>query len=198
MYGAMPVTEPIKNISAIKKRPSGYQQRRKRRGGENVIWKRITETFDRDLKRFGANPAIAAPLTRLVLFNHLTVSQGKAGRRYAEVVRDFEKYFVVGAKRTARSASLEPVRGAEDQEVQRHIVRGTIKDYEEKAKKAKRKYQRVMRALDQFKDPITGRNYAKDQLDNLCLADQEPLSEYRNSIAMVLTVLAKVFDKEGR
>lgn len=194
MHGAMPVTEPIKNISAYKKRPSGYQQRRNRRGGENVMWRRITDSFDTDVKRFASNPAIAAPLTRLVLFNHLTKDQGKAGRRYAEVVRDFEKYFLPPISRTARSAALEPVRGGEDQEIQRHIVRGTMDEYELNARSAKRKYQRAMKVLDTFKDPITGRNIAKDTLDNLCLSDQEPPTEYRKSVGVVLTALAKLFN----
>lgn len=194
MHGATQVTHPIKSISAVKKRPSGYQQRKNRRGGENVMWRRITDSFDADVKRFASNPAIAAPLTRLVLFNHLTKDQGRAGRRYAEVVRDYEKYFLPPLSRSARSAALEPVRKADDQEIQRHIVRGTIDEYEDKARAAKRKYQRAFKVLAGYADPITGRNYAKDTLDDLCLSDKEPPSEYRAQLGIVLTALAKAFD----
>jgi hypothetical protein len=195
MHGAIQVNEQIKSISAVKpKRASGYQQRKKqRRGGHNVLWKRLTGSFDDAVKKFAANPAIAAPLTRLVFFEHLTVTQGMAGRRYADIVRDFEQYHMEAGSRTARSANLQPARNSEDQTLERHHQNGSIDDYLSKAKHAKRQYKRLMKVIDKYRDPVTGRNYAKDALDNLCLLDIEPASADRPQIAAVLTMVAREF-----
>lgn len=195
MHGAVQVNEQIKSISAVKPaRPSGHQQRRKRlAGGRNVLWKRVTASFDDAVKKFAANPAIAAPLTRLVFFEHLTITQGMAGRRYADIMRAFERYHMAAGSRSARSANLEPVRKADDQELERRARDGSMEDYLAEAKYAGRQHKRLMKVLGRFADPITGRNYAKDQLDNLCLNDQEPESADRAGIAVVLSLIAKEF-----
>lgn len=188
------VTDQPKSISAVKpKREGGHSRAKKRFRGHNVMWKRITTAFDDDLKRLGANPAMVAPLSRWVLFNHLSKTQGGAGRRYADIIRNFEHYFVASGSRSPRSANLEPARGAEDQEIQRRIQNGTIADYERDARDAKSQYKRLMKVMARYADPITGRNLAKDSLDTLCLADTEPPTEYRPHIAIVLTAIAKEF-----
>jgi hypothetical protein len=195
MNGAPLMNEQIKSISAVKpKRASGYQQRKKqRRGGHNVLWKRLTGSFDDAVKKFAANPAIAAPLTRLVFFEHLTVTQGMAGRRYADVVRKYERFHMDAGSRTARSANLQPARNSEDQTLERIINRGMVREYEAAAKVAKREYKRLMKVIDKYRDPVSGRNYAKDALDNLCLLDIEPASADRPQIAAVLTMVAREF-----
>src|SRR4051812_28042387 len=130
MHGALQVNEQSKSISAVKTRPSGYQQRRKKAlRGRNVMWKRLTASFDDAVKQFAANPAIVAPLTRLVFFEHLTVTQGMAGRRYADIMRGFAKYHMESSGHSAKSANLEPVRGVKDQELARRAVNGTMEDY---------------------------------------------------------------------
>lgn len=192
----------IKSVSAVKKRPSGYQKRQNAsRGGRNVLWKRVTSTFDDDLVRFAKNPAIVAPLTRLVFFEHLTKRQGMAGRRYRSIMRKFERYHLAPLGRAPRSASLEPVRNIEDQELERHIRNCTMAEYEKDAKHAKKQYERVMKVLNRFADDVTGRNVAKDTLDDLVLADKEPPSELRASLGIVLSALADEFgieDRKGR
>lgn len=193
LQGAI-VTEKPKSISAVKpKREGGHSRAKKRFRGHNVMWKRITASFDEDLRKLGANPAMVAPLSRWVLFQHLTRTQGAAGRRYADIIRAFERVSLPPSARTPRSANLEPVRGAEDQEIQRHLNRGTIADYEDNARYAKSQYKRLMKVMARYVDPVTGRNLAKDNLDTLCLADQEPPSEYRPHIAIVLSAIAKEF-----
>lgn len=192
MHGAPQVNDTIKTISAVNRRPSGAQQRRKRRGGENVLWKRVTANFDDAVKQFAANPAIASPLTRLVFFKHLTITQGMAGRRYADIMTLHARYHLEGS-RSARSANLEPARGSEDQELERHHRAGTTATYEREARSALREYKRAMKVLAHFADSITGRNYAKDTLDNLCLSEIEPASADRAGIAAVLTMIAKEF-----
>lgn len=194
MHGAMPVSDQIKSISAVKPKDSRPHSRsRKTFRGHNVIWKRITAAFDDDLKRFGANPAMVAPLSRWVLFNHLTRTQGGAGRRYANIVRAFERYHVAPKSRSARSANMEPSSAGEDQELERRANNGTMIDYLIDAKDAKRQYKRVMKVLDRFKDPISGRNYAKDMLDTLCLQEQEPPAQHRKELGFLLSAIAKEF-----
>lgn len=195
MHGQAQVNDQIKSISAVKPpRPSGYQQRRKQKtGGRNLMWKRLTASFDDAVKKFAANPAIVAPLTRLVFFEHLTKTQGMAGRRYADIMRDFAKYQMENSSHSAKSANLEPVRGVKDQELVRRVHDGTMKDYLADARYAKRQHKRLMKVLAPYADPITGRNYARDKLDRLCLQDIEPESADRAGIAAILSVIAKEF-----
>lgn len=162
-----------------------------------MLWKRLTASFDDAIKVFAANPAIAAPLTRLVFFEHLTKTQGMAGREYASIVRHHARYSLpAGVSRTARSANLQPMR-AEDQELERRINNCTMDEYEREARKAKRMYRRAMKVLDGFRDPVTGRNVAKDLIDSLCLEEVEPPSESRAGIGIVLTMMAKEFGIGG-
>jgi hypothetical protein len=186
------MAQGVSNISAKKTRESGTQRAKKRFRGHNVIWRRITAAFDEELRQFGANPAMVAPLSRWVLFGHLSKSQGAAGRYYAGVVKKFDRYCVPIHARTPRSPSLEPLR-AEDEELERRIRMGTLDQYEHDAKFAKSQYRRVMKILDAFADPITGRNLAKDALDQLCLSEEELPSSVRKDVGVVLTALAKEF-----
>lgn len=198
MHGGIALTEAIKSISAVKPpRPSGAQQRKKRRGGFNIRWKRITAAFDEHLKQLGADPAMAAPLSRWAVYGHITVAQAMAGRRYASVVVKFERYCLPAASRTARSANLQPMR-AEDQEIEQRINNGTLPEYEANAAFAKKQYRRVMKVLDKFADPITGRNFAKDALDQLCLQETEPPAAFRAQIAAVLSQVATIFGIKER
>lgn len=187
------VNEQPKSISAVKpKREGGHARAKKRRGGHNVIWKRMTATFD-ELKKHGANPALVSPVTRWVVYGHLTNTQGLAGLRYASIVRSFERYCLPAASRTARSANLEPTAKGEDDEIERRISHGTLPQYESDARHAKRQYKRLSKVMAHFADPITGRNLAKDNLDTLCLAEQEPAAQLRPDIAVVLQAIAKEF-----
>lgn len=208
------MTAPIKNISAVKpSRGSGQTRAKNKRGGENVRWKRLTATFDdamRELVRvppdrldaavalMAANQKIAAPITRLVFFKHLTVTQGIAARRYANIVRSFERYHVVNATRSARAQDIDKPRAGDDQEIQRHIHRGTIDDYEREARTARKEYDRAQKVLGRYSDSVTGRNVAKNVLDDLCLSDIEPPTQYRANIAAVLQALASEFGVKER
>lgn len=182
----------VRGVAIKKTRESGTQRAKKRFRGHNVIWRRITAAFDDELRQFGANPAMVAPLSRWVLFGHLTKTQGAAGRYYTAVLHRFERYCLPPQARTPRSANLEPLR-AEDEELERRINMGTLTQYEADARFAKNQYRRAMKVLDHFADPITGRNYAKDTLDQVCLSEEEVASNLRKDLAVVLTALAKEF-----
>lgn len=208
------MNKPIKSISAVKpSRGSGQTRAKNKRGGENVRWKRLTSTFDeamRELARvspdqidaavklMAGNQRLAAPITRLVFFKHLTVTQGMAARRYASIVRNFERYHIANATRSARAQDIDKPRAGEDQEIQRHLNRGTIDDYEREAKKARKEYEKSHKVLARYADSVTGRNVAKDVLDDLCLSDIEPPTQYRENIAAVLQALADGFGVKER
>jgi hypothetical protein len=214
MHGAAQVNETIiKSISAVKpSRGSGQTRAKKRRederrGGMHLRYKVMVQTFDGAIKALKDCPPdqfdalvksisevkrLQEPVTRLVFVGHLTAEQGIAARRYADVVRKFERYFLPPIQRSARSAALEPMHG-EDDEIERRIAEGTLPQYEANARKAKRDYQRVIKVLARFADPLTGRNVAKDVLDDLCLNDREPAQQHRRDIAVVLSGIAAAF-----
>lgn len=192
LQGAIVSKEPRNPISAAKPPKPGPHARAKYVGA-NVKWKRITAAYDDHLAKMGANPAMVAPATRWVLFGHLTRTQGMAARRYADIVRRFRRYFSEVQADTARSANLEPVRKPEEDVVQRELMNGTIHEYEDAARKAKRQYKRLMKVMARYVDPVTGRNYAKTHVDMLCLEEQEPEARYREDISNVLGAVAKEF-----
>jgi len=196
MHTEAPVNEQLKPISATKpNRGSGQARGRRRhqRDSANILWKRVTAAYDEEVAKFAKNPALVAPVTRWVLFGHLTRTQGMAGRRYGDIVRAFERYTMPPIARSPRSANLEPSTKSEDEEIERRINNDTIEEYESDARHAKRQYRRLMRVLDRFKDHVTGRNYAKDWLDFLCCQDREPPAEHRADVANVLSAVAREF-----
>jgi hypothetical protein len=214
--GALKVNSPIKSISAVKKANKNGREyaKERKRGGHNVLWKRLTATIDEAMAEARRVPpdqldkAIAiiatgtkltSPISRLVFMGHLTPTQGMAARRYAIVVSRFERYHVNRAVRTAQAQNIERSRGGEDHEIQRHLDNGTIHEYEREAKRAKREYEKAQKVLDRYRHVDTGRNEAKNILDDLCLSDIEPPAQYRENIAAVLQALAAAFGtKEKR
>lgn len=194
LQGAIVTDKPIKNISAARPpKPGPHARAKQNRGGANVQWKRITAAYDDHLAKLGANPAMVAPATRWVLFKHLTRTQGMAARRYADIIRAFERYYSEVSARSPRSANLEPTRKPMEDVVTRELLNGTIHEYEDAARKAKRQYNRLMKVMDRYRDPITGRNFAKDHLDMLCLEEKEPDAQFRADIANVLSAIVKEF-----
>ncbi len=202
------MSTPIKSISAVKpSRGSGQTRAKNKRGGENVRWKRLTASFDQAIaeltrvhpdnidaavKLMAANARITAPVTRLVYFGHLTVTQGMAARRFASIVRNFERYHVLNATHSARAQDIDKARGGEDQEIQRHLNRGTISEYEREAKDAKKQYERLRKVLNRYG------SIADSVLADLCLSDIEPPAQYRQNIAMVLQAIADAFGVKER
>lgn len=182
------MSDPIKSISAVRKQPSGAANRRtaaKKRGGENVLWKRVTASFDDAVKKFAANPEIGSPVTRLVFFKHFTAEQGMAARRYATIMRKFERFHIEGS-RSARAQDYNRGSAGDDQELERHAFNGTLDQYEAEARQAKRHYKRLLKVIAPFQG-------AKEMLDQLCLLEIEPPAAHRASCAAVLSMIAKEF-----
>lgn len=194
MHGVA-VTE-TKSISAAKPSRGSGQTRQRRRGkreNANILWRRVTASYDEEVRNFAKNPALVSPITRWVLFQHLSPTQGMAARRYADIIREFRRFHTEDQSTSPRSANMEPVRGIKDQELERRALDGSMADYEDKAKYARKQYKRLMKVLARFADNVTGRNFAKEALDMLCVHDMEPPKQQRGDIGGVLTAIAKEF-----
>lgn len=213
--GALKLTTPIKGISAVKaRRLNGREIAAKRRGGHDVLWKRLTSTIDEAMAEakklpphqidkaiaiMAAGAKLTSPISRAVFMGHLTVTQGMAARRYADIVRKFERYHIDRASRSPRAQDVDRGRGGADDEIERHMQAGTINDYEREAQKARKQYERAMKVLDRYCIPDTGRNEAKNVLDDFCLSDVTPPQQYQQNVAAVLQALALAFGiKETR
>lgn len=177
-----------KGISAVK-----THQRKRARGDENVIWKRV-QTMDADLlKAKGISRELVGVIGRWLLFKHLSPFEAEAARRYAYIMSRFDKYHTEG-RRSARSQSYERAFGA-DQELERRHIEGTTDTYEKSARRARKQYDKLQKLLLHYRD-ITGRNLMKDALDQMCCEDIEPPSEYRSDMAAALNHIGHKFGVE--
>lgn len=190
MQGATVSNNPI-SVSASKKSP-----RRRRRGGENVRWHRIKDNAAQLRKAHNLTAEVESVISRFVVFKHINEVQADAAYLYSHIMARHDKYFVP-TKRTARSPSYERAFG-EDQEIETRINNGSIDAYERRAREAKKNYLKLIKILEPYADTFTGRNKAKDVLDDLCCADIEPPSEFREAIRAILTIIAKQFGVQAR
>jgi hypothetical protein len=186
----------LKSISAVKKKKyeSGHAKRVKamnKRGGENTGWHRIVDNLDDALKKLAVNPDIGIPVLRWVYFGHLTKTQGMAGRRYADIMRRFDRFHTDTKSRNARAQNYALGSGGEDQELERRASDGTMDQYLADARKAKRHYNKLHKVIAPF-------HGAKEMLDGLCLLEIEPPENYRKGCAAVLTLIAKAFGIDER
>lgn len=167
---------------------------KRKRGGENVGWHRIVLNWDDIVKKAGSNPDASVPILRWVYFGHLTKTQGMAGRRYADIMRKFDRFHTDTKSRSARAQGYEPGSGGEDQELEQRASDGTMDEYLAAARKAKRHYTKLQKVIAPFRE-------AKEMLDNLCVLDIEPPANHRASCAAVLSLIAKAFgidEEHGR
>lgn len=178
---------PIKSVSAVKKydRSKTPKQRNARTG-----WKRIQHNIDDLVAKTAANPELGSVISRWVLFGHLTRGEGMAARLYGEIVGEFERFFMDGVKRNAQSPSYQRgTAGAQDIIAKKERL-GTIADYERAAKRAKKRYKRLEKALL----PYPG---ATNILNDLCLHDAEVATEYRPHVKIMLRKVGEAFGLIG-
>lgn len=172
----------IKSVSAKKKyaRSKTPKQRNAR-----IAWKRIKDNIDDLVLKTGANPELGSVISRWVLFGHLDRKEGYAARMYGEIVGAYDRFHVEG-RRGAKSPSYERGTAGAQDVIAKKERDGTIADYEREARKAKKRYARVIKVLDRF--PL-----AKDKLDEVCVFDQEIATEYRPHLKIVLRKLGQEF-----
>ena len=183
--GTINVNEPIKSISAVKKYPRAKTKRNLAKARGRQMWKTIQNQGD-DLVKLGIiNKESQSALSRMRLMTHLTDLEYQAGRRYAMIVGRFER-FCTDTRRNAKSQSYERGYG-EDQTLERHFWNGTLGDYENEARDAKKEYAKLIKILDPYG------SVAKSLLDDLCCSDIEPPPNTRDNVAVVLRMVAKGF-----
>lgn len=149
-------------------------------------WHRIVDNLDDAIRKLGNNPEVGSPVTRWVYFGHLTKTQGMAGRRYADIMRRFDRFHTDSKSRSARAQNYALGSGGEDQELAQRASDGTMDEYLAAARKTKRHYLKLQKVIAPF-------HGAKEMLDNLCILDIEPPADHRASCAAVLTLIAKAF-----
>jgi hypothetical protein len=182
-----PSVNELKSISAVKpKRESGSSRMKRKRGGQNVGWKRITRDWDDLVEKHGNGQVAGKAITRWVYFKHLTSLQGEAALLYANIMTKFDRYHTDTKGRSARAQGYEPGAGGEDQELARRVADGTMDQYLADARKAMRHYKKLHKVIAPF-------HGAKEMLDRLCILDIEPPADHRASCAAVLTLVAKAF-----
>lgn len=183
--GATVVNDQIKSVSAIKRYPRAKTKQNHAKARGRQIWKSIQHHGD-DMVRLGIIAKESqSSLNRMRLMTHLTDLEYEAGRRYALIIGRFEK-FCTTTRRNAKSPSYERGFGT-DQELERHAVNGTMGDYEDAARDAKREYEKLMKVLAPYG------SQAKSLLDDLCCSDIEPPPNARDNLAVVLRMVAKGF-----
>lgn len=179
------VNQEIKSVSAIKPPRKDARPGRAKHARGRATWKAIQNHGD-DLIRVGQiAKETRSAITRYVLFEHLTALEGEGAKRYAYIVARFEKYCTEG-RRTTKSPSYERAFGT-DQEIERHQRAGTIADYEDAAKKARKEYDKLVKAIAPYGA------VAKSALDDFCCSDIEPSDGFRKNLAVVLRVVVKAF-----
>jgi len=181
------VNDQLKSISAVRpKRESGSSRMKRKRGGENVGWKRIVRDRDDLTKKFGISPEfLNSPITRWVYFRHLTKTQGEAARHYADIMRKFDRFHGASNSRPApvqRNAQVNDGGQGPGQ----CASNGTTDQYWTDARKAMRQHKKLQKIIA----PFYG---AKEMLDRLCVLEIEPPENQRKSCAAVLSLVAKAF-----
>jgi hypothetical protein len=179
------VNEQIKSVSAIKKYPRARTKREHAKARGRQVWKMIQHQGDDMVKLGLLSKESQSALNRLRLMTHFTDLEYQAGRRYALIVGRFER-FCTDTRRNAKSPSYERGFGS-DQELERHATYGTLADYEQAARDARKEYDKLMRVIAPYG------SQAKSMLDDLCCSDIEPPPEYRSNLGVVLRMVAKGF-----
>lgn len=138
----------MSGISAGNRTPSGRRRvEQPRHAGANNLAKRIRDNFTH-MMRLGVDPRWESEIGRLHLAGRLTELEVQAAWVFAQIVARFDHYHLSAdrMRRTARSQAYEISRGEVD-EIEKHRVSGTLKDYQRRARSAKKKYERAIAAL---------------------------------------------------
>lgn len=166
-----------------------YNRNRNKNQRANVQWRRLKDNFDELVAKAGANPEIGSVVTRWVLYGHLSKPEGLAGRLVGEIIGRYERYWNAhGLTRTSRSQSYERGTGGMSDEIARHEANGTLREYERRAKRAKKRYEKLCSIImSRFGDA------AWETIVEVCVSDREVDTRLRADVAVVLRVVAREF-----
>lgn len=184
MHGATAVK---KSISAGNRYPSGRRrpEYKPKHAGANNLAARVHEGFD-IFKKLGLRPEWASQIGMMHLDGKLSELEMQAALFYAEVAARYDHFHPVALKARApiRGQVYDAARGEID-EIERHRAGGTITEYERRARRARKRYQKAMGAVPNLKD--------QEILDRACLFDQRIPEADVPSLKLSLAMLASRF-----
>lgn len=134
-----------------------------RRQGHETLHKRgqeLVHNWPAALRKLG-NEAIATYIGKHLMAGDITERQASAGRLYAMAVGRHDRFFGI-TNREMKSASYDAGFGGQDDEVARRERDGTIAEYERRAKKVKRRWERMHDAITDGEREVVERVCVRD------------------------------------
>jgi hypothetical protein len=172
-----------------RRHPSGRKvtTRQPRHAGYNTIWRRFRDRAIKDdweaMVRIGLDPVWGSVVGKLSLDGTLSEFEASAARLYGELRGKYDRYHGY-ANRDIPSPSYQRGLAGGDDEIERHTKNGTILDFEKKAKKARKAWDKATSCI-----PMGARNI----VDEVCLYDREVPSLYHEDLKIIFGNIAKRF-----
>jgi hypothetical protein len=167
--------------------PRAIARKKQQEPGTGTRWRRVKDNWQ-DLLRLGYNENFGTTIGRLFMFRVLSEEQASAAMRYAGLVGRFDRYHgLPGTKRTAASPAYERGYGSEDEIVKRERD-GSITDYERRARRAKKQWDRCQEALPRELREIT---------EEAAVYDREINSAQHPMLIAALSILARTLGFSG-
>lgn len=157
-------------------------QRVVRHAGVNNIAKRFEVNWDAMIA-FGADERWGSSVGRLYMEGSLSSIQATAGIEYARLAGEYDRYHSI-SRRTPKSQSYQRSFGGQDDIVERHVQNGTVRSYERKAKRVKKRWQAI--------EDCMPNEAARRIVDDVCLYERDVPSSMSGDLAAVLNRIAHV------
>jgi hypothetical protein len=180
---------PSKDGRPIRREPNGRHQRRSRQGPTThgnpyVVMHRLYDHWG-DLKRMGVNEDFGTVIGRLYVLEILTEREATAARIYATVMGRFDRYHGT-PNRNAKAPAYERGSRGRDDEIERHERNGTLNEYERRANRARKAYNKLVNWIPT--------DDSRRLLDEVCILDVYPIdSKVQKNVATLLGVVATKF-----
>jgi hypothetical protein len=130
------------------------------------------------------NETAGSVLAMHMMAGDLSYAQTSAGRYYAQLVGEYDRFFGIH-KRSASSMAYDRGYGRED-ELERKVRTGEVKAYEKRAKMFKKRYEKVHRVIGET-GPM------RDIIEKVCLHDRRVLQDEIPVMVSGLELMARHF-----
>jgi len=178
-------TTTTPGVSPPHRYPSGKKkaESQPRHAGHHTLWRRHRDNWDGMIKQ-GHNPMWGTVIGKLYLDGHITEFEASAARLFSELAGRYDRYFGT-TRRTVPSPAYQSGLGGRDDEVERHEKQGTTKEYERRANKARKAWEKINRSIPNA--------HARDVIEEVCLYDREINSACHADLKILLGDIAKRF-----
>ena len=173
------------SISAPARYPSGKRKPgpEPRHPGHHTLWRRHRDNWD-EMVRAGSNPMWGTVIGKLYISGVLTEIEARAARLYAEVTGQFDRDHGI-TRRSIPSPAYQSGLYGRDDEVGRHEKNGTLEEYERRAIRSKREWERMQSCL------ITPA--MREAAEEVCIFDREITYQQVENLKMALGNIARKF-----